>query len=243
MPTRPPLPNSPLGEVVFEVRFPGDLTLPRAWGDIQKKLADEFPQLFVPVLNPGDAPALTPYRLSSADGAEMVTLSLNSMAFITRRYRTFDEFRARYVRILEAFTSSFVPPKLTRTGLRYVNWIPREFGSGAPADGRLHPALELRISGLKGVALQLKEPQVVLTTPVDGQSLRVALVPDPRAVQGVPQNRQNLASVLLDIDCYSEAERPVTDALGVLDDAHRIVDGAFFGMVTDAYLQYMRGEG
>lgn len=243
MSARPLLPNSPLGEVVFEVRFPGDLSLPHAWGELQKIIGTDFPNLFVPHLNPGDAPALTPYRLASSDGLEMVTLSLNSVAFITRRYKTYADFRSRFLAVFKAFTDVFSPRKITRTGLRFVNYLPSNFGDAAPVAGNFHPGLKLKLEGVTGLELQLNQPQLVFTVNVRAHSLRVSLVPDQRTMQGAPSNYQAMASVLLDFDCYSDIERPVTEVPASLDQSHQIVDAAFLGMITPAYEKYLRGEG
>lgn len=126
------LPNAPLGEVVFEIRFPGDLRLYALWGDLQAELREEFPALFAPKVVEGDAPTLKPFHLVSRDRSERVCLALNLFSYITQTYLDFGAFRGRYEGLLAAFLKRFRPPVITRAGLRYLNWLPTEFPGVTP---------------------------------------------------------------------------------------------------------------
>jgi len=48
--------------------------------------------------------------------------------------------------------------------------------------------------------------------------------------------------VRLDFDCYSDSPGKMDQALEVLERAHAVVDEAFFALITDEYLSYLKGE-
>lgn len=233
---RSALPNSPLGEVAFELRFPGDLNFASKWGELQRALQSDFPMLFVPNAKAGEPLALTPYRLSSSDEAEFVALSLNMVAFMSKRYKTFDAFRERFGQVFEVVQRYFAPRQLNRVGLRYVNWIPRQFGD-APA-GSIHPALKLQLAGVPGGA-PIVDGQLVFHVVAGELTLRVSIVADPASKQ-LPLEYQN--TMLLDFDCFAHGEISPARVDEILVASHAIIDDTFFGLITDEYLKFLKGE-
>lgn len=235
---RPYLPNSPLGEVVFELRFPGDLVWQERWAGIQSRLRSQFPQLFVPHIAAGDAVALKPLRLMSEDGRELLSFAINSFAFTTKRYKTFADFQARFDEVFAVIRDLYEPPAYTRAGLRYINWLPAELPGQEAKPGQVHPALKLRLEGFSSRQDQLLvDPQVLFHVREDRHTLRVALLPD----EALQRNVGALASRLLDFDCYTETPTPPAEVGDVLNKAHEIIDDAFFGVVTDEFLSFLHG--
>ncbi len=51
----------PLAEAVIEVRFPGDADVERVRGSFQRTIREEFPDLRVPRVVPGESIATMPY--------------------------------------------------------------------------------------------------------------------------------------------------------------------------------------
>jgi uncharacterized protein (TIGR04255 family) len=223
------LPNAPLGEVVFEVRFPGDLSLFSAWGGIQKAVQREFPQLLVPKVQGGDFPALKPFHLAAADDSERLTLAVNSFAFITRRYPEFEGFRQRYEPLLKLFLDHFQPRHVTRAGLRYLNWLPTELPSLGSNPRRLHPALKLELAGLPCEEAWLATPSFQGQQRHGDSLLTIQLGPDGDN------------GIRLDFDCSRAGELPATDVMSILDGVHQVIEQAFFALVTEEYLAYMKG--
>lgn len=223
------MPNAPLGEVVFELRFPGDLGVHAAWGALQKALRDEFPKLLVPKVNGGDFPALKPVSLASDDHGEQLALAVNSFAFVTRRYLQYDAFKARYAELLGLFLQHLRPVHLTRLGLRYLNWLPQELPGVSRQPGQLHGCLTLQLAGLPS-GLDWSGPPVFMAAfETSDAKLNLQLGPDERGLR-------------LDLDAYKEGEVPTDDVMTILDGLHQTIESTFFSVVTPGYLAYMKGE-
>jgi uncharacterized protein (TIGR04255 family) len=225
---RPRLPNAPLGEVVFEIRFPGDLRLLSKWGEIQSELRSEFPNLLVPRVREGEFPALKPYHVSSEDQSERITLAVNLFGFITQRYLDFEAFSARYAPLFGIFVRHFRPPVVTRAGLRYLNWLPAVFPAVTQGADQVHPCLNLRLGGLPA-GLKLAQPLLIARLEAREATIMMQLGSDERGIR-------------LDFDCYREAQIPTEEVLSVLDGEHKLIDDLFFDVVTPEYLSYMRGD-
>lgn len=226
---RPNLPNAPLGEVVFELRFPGDLRLPGLWGEFQAAVALEFPNLLVPKMNEGDPIALKPFHLSSDDGSEQIALAVHSFAYISKRYTQFDGFRARFKSLVTLFFARFTPRHVTRAGLRYINWLPDSF-PGVRTPDQLHPCLNLRLSGVPA-SLSVTQPVLVSQFASEtGEQLTIQL------------GKDQPGRIRLDFDCSRDRPLASGEVMDALDSLHNTIDAAFFGMVTSDYLRYMKGE-
>lgn len=232
------LPNSPLGEVVYELRFAGDLSLPSAWAGLQRDLRAEFPNLMVPQVRDGDYVALKPVRLESADGREVVMLAINSFAFSSKQYKTFDPFAERFQKIYQKFATLYPPTKFTRAGLRYINWLPPRFPGAEQREGQVHPCLKLTLSGAEGIPLALSESQIIFQVREGERSLRVALVPQD-LTGSAPRNAS--PAMLLDFDCF-QTDVPAGEVVSVLHASHDLIERAFFGMVREEYVKYLKGE-
>ncbi len=227
----PILPNSPLAEVVCELRFPGDLSLLGKWGEIQADLRGDYPSLFVPAAVPGTAPMLQPTQLATPDRKGKVMLAINSFAVSTHSYSGFDDFLAAFRAALDVFRRHTNVEAFTRLGLRYTNILPRDFGDGPMPPGALHPCLNLRLSSqLQPAAAEA--PQLVYLahrTPLD---LRLSLVTAP----------EFNAATKLDLDCYQNDELPVERLDGFLSESHDFIEQTFLSLLTDEYHRYLKGE-
>jgi uncharacterized protein (TIGR04255 family) len=51
-----------------------------------------------------------------------------------------------------------------------------------------------------------------------------------------------MPGVQLDFDCYRSSTYAVSELPALLDEAHDIIDKAFFGMITEEYLAYLKGS-
>lgn len=247
---KPILPNSPLSEVSFELRFPGDLSLYSQWGAIQKDLHPAYPKLLVPPAIPGVAPLLQPLQLASAEGESVVMLAINSIAVSTKRYKDFDTFVSWFRTIYGVFRKHCAVAGFTRFGLRYVNILPPEF-PGSPVNGQLHPCLRLRLEGWGGLpAAPDEQPALIYQGKRDSLTLRLTLasgnVPGDSAIAGVA------GGTMLDMDCFEAgqftrggAERhPMSNERvePFLTSAHDLIEEAFLGVITPEYERYLKGE-
>jgi uncharacterized protein (TIGR04255 family) len=244
--TRDHLLNSPLVQVSCEIRFHGDLALYEVWGRFQREVRAEFPKLFVPAAVVGVSPLTQSMKLASNDGADSLLLAINSFAFSTDRYDTFPAFREKFLKIQSLFCKYLELSQLTRFGLRYVNILPPACDDGTLGH-RIHPCLNLELSGLTTDGAWTNQPQVIVEKEAGRCILRTALL----SVQGgasVPPGVVRAPfvalspGVQLDLDCYSNAACTVGDLPTLLDEAHDTIESAFFGIITGEYLKYLKGS-
>ena len=240
---RPQLPNSPLTEVVCELKFAGNLSVFSAWGELQRRYHDRFPKLYVPGALQGTSPLLQPVRLTSAEEDRQVLLAVNTLAYSESRYCCFDDFRNELDTLLASWAELCRIDTFTRLGLRFVNQLPPRFPS-APTSGRLHPCLKLELQGWDKIPREFSaQPVVGFLVEGDRARLRVLIQepPFPSARRGVGQDVELSSGVLLDLDAFAEGPIAAREVQSLLEEAHSMVDEAFFGMITDEYLRYLGG--
>ncbi|MDB4984933.1 MAG: hypothetical protein JWN04_111 [Myxococcaceae bacterium] len=232
----PILPNSPLAEVVLEMRFHGDLAYQAAWPSIQQDLRSAYPHVLVAGSIPGVAPQLQPIQLSSEDQKQRVMMALNMFAVTTTRYSGFDAFVESVERAEAVFSQRASVASLTRLGLRYMNQIPNGFGESASAvlSGRkLHPCLNLAVGGWNALARLDTEPSQLVYYSGDPSTLalRISLTSDP----------QGMGVTTLDLDCFRQGLVRRDELRSFLVAAHVFIELTFFELVTPEYLTYLRG--
>jgi uncharacterized protein (TIGR04255 family) len=218
--------------VAYELRFPGSFTFMGNLGKLQGALAEEFPKLQVPHTQLGDVLALQHSRFATPDQLDTVGVAINSFFFSSKRYTVFDEFRHRFLRLLDVFYSVHCPKHFRRLGLRFTNVLPLLPGT----IDNLHPWLALGAVVPASLNRPVSECQGAYVLDYDdGAKLRVTtgnaqqnqdLVAGNRAVKMV------IDSFLLDFDCYLDGEIPTEEAGVFLDRAHGIIDTAFFDLLT-----------
>ena len=123
-------PNSPLSEIVFEIRFNGDLSIECKRDVFYKKIRDDFSNILVPQAVPGQPIALQPYKFVSEDNSKGIMIAINQFSFYKHKYSGFENFREEYGKLIKAFQEVFEIRNLNRTGLRYINYIPYISESG-----------------------------------------------------------------------------------------------------------------
>jgi uncharacterized protein (TIGR04255 family) len=117
-------PNSPLAEVVFEVRFPGEPAIECRRDEYFATIRGDFPKVWVPNAEVGKPPALQPYQFKSEDDAQTIMVAISRFAYSTKQYGGFAKFRPRALELAKGFCERFGIRKLNRIGLRYINIVP-----------------------------------------------------------------------------------------------------------------------
>ena len=140
--------RNPLLAVICQLRFPPILKIEtQTPAGFQERIRQEYP-LFQERRNEG-ALALPPeilkamgedasnllgsfavagmkaYDFATPDQAWRVSLTRDFMAFTSRRYTRWEDFRARLVRVIDALNEEYSPSFCVRIGLRYQNAIKR----------------------------------------------------------------------------------------------------------------------
>lgn len=224
-------PNSPLAEVVFELRFPGEPAIECRRDEYYATIRRDYPKVWVPSAEVGKPPALQPYQFKTDDDSETVMVAINRFAFSTKRYDGFPRFKPRALKLAKGFCERFGVRKLNRMGLRFINLIPfvRDAGRipwqqyftlrmNLPAD-----AFDCLTNA--NLAYEAKCNAGTITT-------RIACVRSDKADE----------AFVLDFD-FAKTESVTTAKLpAAIQEAHDHTKRVFQELVSDEYKAVMRGE-
>lgn len=120
----PKYPNQQLKSVSMELFFPGQLEVFGCLGEIQRDVSGDLTQLFVPNIQPGEAPALRPFQLRNEAGTRSLALAVNQASFIAfQEYPGFEAFRDEGLPILARALERMGVRMLTRVRYAYENEI------------------------------------------------------------------------------------------------------------------------
>lgn len=114
-------PNQPLTSVAIEIRFRGDLGVERSRAQIQQKVRDAYPNLFVPNIDPNVAPATQPFRFEDDARKNGIQFSICNFGIYSRDYPGHKALIAELTRVLSIFAKDLDPLRVTRIGWRYIN--------------------------------------------------------------------------------------------------------------------------
>ncbi len=229
----PEYPNSPLAGVVFEIRFRGEPAIECHRDKFFEEARAEFPQVFVPNLNPGDAAALAPYHFKREDQSASLLTALNLFAYQTVTYPGFPRFRVEALKWVGEFARQFHIGKLTRTGLRYTNIVPYPPTEGFPVSSFFD--VNIKLGMLESSRFHKFQLAAVIPTDSGGQ-LTVQVQEVENGVSATP-------SIMLDFDYAMAGELHVSDVAKYLDDSHAETKRLFEGLLTEKYRNFLRGEG
>ena len=230
-------PNQPLVEVVFEIRFPGDLGVECEKHRFWNKIRNEYPKVYVPRSAPDEAVALMPYKFRSEDGHTTVMLALNSFAVSSSRYPGFERFREEVIRLYELFSDIYSISTVTRIGWRYINVIPFVRENGViPLDRYL----------LLGFKIPNSIPERFKTLSLTFESSGTNGVSIITKLDTLKRSDKTEEALLLDFD-YGRTGKDGKDLQfkkvpAYLDEAHANTRQLFEDFITDEYRQYLRGD-
>ena len=225
-------PNAPVKEAIFQVRFPGELSIEGKRHEFQSKVRSEYPTLYVPKVQPEVAPALQAYSFRNEEEKASINLALNSFSYSTNQYLGFEKFRNRFLAAFSVFQEMFNIPKFSRIGLRYTNHIPILKEQG------IIPLVEALKIGLKLPSLipeKYEEFLVVFATELGDGKLRCIV--QYQEVQ--PQGKEFL---LLDFDYFIKGELNPNSIESLLETSHRHTKEVFLSLITEGYLAAMKGD-
>jgi uncharacterized protein (TIGR04255 family) len=225
-------PNSPLAEVVFELRFPGETAIECRRHHIQDKIRTDYPNLFVPPVRNGGHPALEPYRFEREDRSAGVMISLNRFSYYCRAYPGFEKFKRECLRVTAIFNDIIKVDKLNRVGLRHTNIIPFS---------RENDILPLRdcfaFTGAFAALLDTQFEHLTghLVFPLGSGKMTINL----EIISNVHSNQE---AFLLDLD-YGKMENLKIGEIGnYLVEAHQESSDQFNRLISPNYYEYIRGR-
>lgn len=225
-------PNQPLIDVAFEVRFPGDPAVECRRDEFFRLVRDKYPKVYVPKLQPGDAPALALYHFKQDDDQATVMTAINKLAYSTKKYPGFEAFKAEVLRITAIFGATFKIGKLTRTGLRYVNAIPFVLKAGSiPLREYLKVGFQIPLPATDS----FKTLNFSFASQVGNGTINVR-------VEHMLAEDKSHEAILLDFDYAMQSDLTFDRIEAYLDESHSVTKQMFEGMITDEYRKYIRGE-
>jgi len=225
-------PNQPLIDVAFEIRFPGDPAIECRRDEFFRLVRNKYPKVYVPKLQPGDAPALAMYHFKQDDEQATVMTAINKLAYATKKYHGFESFKEETMRIVGFFGRTFKVEKLTRTGLRYINAIPCVLKDGV-----------LPLQNYLKIGFQIPPPATdkfatmnfVFASPIGNGTIHTR-------IEHAMASDKSHEAILLDLDYAMQSDLTFDNIERYLEDSHRVTKQMFEEMITDEYRKYIRGE-
>lgn len=226
-------PNSPLVEVIFEIRFSGEPAVECRRDVFFDLVRDEFPNILVPQTKEGGFTALEPYRFENKERTAGIMLSLNKCAYYCRKYPGFALFRKEVVKLIKNFRKAYHKiNSLNRTGFRYVNIIPftREEGI-VPLD---------RFFNLKfQTPCVIPEKYVNISLGFIAKTEKGFVTTRIETLKATDQGGE---AILLDIDYAKEEGLLINNIEKYMDESHNYARQLFEDLITDSYRMLLRGE-
>lgn len=225
-------PNSPLIEVVCEIRFPGDIAIECRRDEFYSKIKDKYPEILIPQMRPKKVMSFEPYRFENKDKSSGVMLAINKFSFYEKKYEGHKKFTNEFKRLCKLLGETYSLAKLDRIGWRYINLIPFSREDGTVP---IHRFLTLSISSPKGISDRLENVSMVFISKVSSGSITTK-------VESVVRADRQQEALVLDFD-FAMTERLHLSKLGdYVTIAHEHTRTLFEDLITDEYRQYLRGE-
>ncbi|OIO04656.1 MAG: hypothetical protein AUJ52_14830 [Elusimicrobia bacterium CG1_02_63_36] len=227
------LPNAPLVEAVFEIRFDGKLLVDSQKHLIQEAFETDYPTLGVAVSKEPSHPDLIPYRLTSADGKELIHFCINKVSFHTYNYARFEEFKKKALAVFEKFGEMCQLTQLKQTGLRYINHIPALREDGLVP---LEKYLNFAYLTPEAIPAKLDHFASTITTRLGEGRLKTAVE------LAKAQDKTGGDVILLDFDYIKQGGLEFRQLAGYLDESHKHTKSVFSSLITADYLKVMRQQ-
>lgn len=225
-------PNSPLVEVIYEIRFPGEPRIECNRDIFYEKIRGNFPNVLVPSIKAGDFPALEPYRFESENKQSGIMIALNKFAYYVRQYSGYKQFCKEVVQWVTEFSAIYKISKLNRSGLRYINIISFSRESGVIP---LNQFLKIRLDLPEVFPDNFENLSLVFISKTEGGAIATK-------IESIIAEDRSHEAILLDFD-YAKNKDLTIDAVNqYLDESHAHTKRVFEELITDKYRQYLKGD-
>lgn len=221
-------PNSPLIEVVCEIRFPPDLSIDGRKHEFQQQIRDEYPNVWIP--GRGDSETVL-CRFEDTYRTAGVLIGLDRMARYEKKYTGHKNFIRHFFKVVDVFKTVYKIKNLTRLGWRYINIIPFVRSDGLVP---LEDFLKIKILLGESCALPLRLDVTVESMAADG-SLTTKLAT-------LTQQGTGREVMVLDFDFSMTANLQVSKLRSHVRHAHSVTRATFETLITDQYREFLRGE-
>jgi len=221
-------PNSPLVEVVCEVRFPGELAIECRRDEFYEKIRDRYPTILVPKVGDG----LAPYRFENEGQTAEIMLAINRFSFHDKKYSGHKKFIKEFNDLVKTISQTYSLKKLARVGWRYINVIPFTREDGIVP---LQRFVSVNVSLPAGVSDQFENLSMVFISRVPDGTITTRI----ETIIGSDDQQEAL---LLDFDFALTEKIAFSRINSCVSRAHEQTRAIFENLITDDYRQYLRGE-
>ena len=225
--------NSPIVEVICQLRFPRILTInANAPVDFQEKIRKYFPKYSAATEN-HTQPPINNYQFASQDGAWRVNLTCDTISLSTSRYSGWEDFAERLDGPLAEFIKLYAPAYFERVGLRYVNFFSRnKLGLENTLFRDMFASEYLGFLNDETISEKTINRNTINADLDVRNGCRVQLHAGPGLVniQGNPSKEVHF---VLDCDYYMQGNLPVNYSAGALQTLHSKTYPVFRGAITD----------
>jgi uncharacterized protein (TIGR04255 family) len=221
-------PNSPLVEVVCEIRFPGELAIECRRDEFYEKIRDKYPRIMVPKGGNGSAP----YRFENKSQTTEVMLALNRFSFHDKKYSGHKRFIKEFIDLVKTLCKTYSLKKLVRVGWRYINVIPYTREDGIVP---LQRFISVNINLPEGVSDQFENLSMVFISKVPDGTITTR-------IESIIRSDDQQEALLLDFDFALTEKLEFSRINSCVSKAHEQTRALFESLITDDYRQYLRGE-
>ena len=221
-------PNSPLVEVVCELRFPGELAIECRRDEFYEKIRDRYPTILVPKVGDG----LAPYRFENEDRTGEIMLAINRFSLHDKNYSGHKEFIKKFVRLAKTLGEIYAVKKLNRLGWRYINVIPFN------RENEIVPLQRFTSFGLKlpeGMSDKFENVSIVFISKAPGGTITTR-------IESIIRSNDQQEALLMDFDFAMTEKLSFSRINSCVSRAHEQTRAIFENLITDDYRQYLRGE-
>ncbi len=217
----------PLVEVIFEIRFPAELSIECKKDEYYEKIRNNYPNIYVPTITSPEPYPLKTYEFKNNEETEMLRFSINRFSVHSYIYKSFDWFKERASKYPKLFCKMFKINVLRRTGLRYINHI-----NLLPSPDEILPidqVLNVNIKLPEAIPTNLKDINLQFVTKFDQGNLKV-LIQHQRITREVYEER-----IVLDLDYFLTKDLHAEKIDEYLNLSHANTKKVFEALITKFY--------
>lgn len=225
-------PNSPLIEVVCEIRFPAELAIECRKDEFYNRIKDKYPIIRLPQNEKSATRALAPFRFYNTTQTAGILMGIDRFAFFEKQYNGHKAFIKEFVRLSKSLKEIYSLKNILRLGWRYINVIPFNREDGIIPLQRF-TNFDIKLPDC--IPDKFENLNFVFMSKVSGGTITTRLESIIR-----PDDQQE--ALLMDFD-FAMNEKIVFSKLNTcVNKAHKQTRIIFENLITDEYRQYLRGE-
>jgi len=225
-------PNSPLVEVVCEIRFPVELAIECRRDEFYERIRDRFPVILIPQPKSGETNPLNTYRFENSKKNAGIMLGIDRFAFYEKDYSGHNLFIEEFIRLVKFLGETYSLKKLRRLGWRYINVIPFSREDGVVPIKRFTSA-GIHLPG--NMSDQFENLSIVFISKVPEGSITTR-------IESIIRTDDQEEALLMDFDFAMTEKLSLSKMSSCISKAHKQTRELFENLITDDYRQYLRGE-